>query len=231
MLLTTSSHPRSESHPAQGDPGQQGLALGRSYGKLLGDSGASTHCLPWPVMAARFADSAQVLPPAPNPYTPRLCLTGLLCLQQTLRLLRPSGTKRPSMSVGVGRSDTKSPTFMLATAPGSSSLAWSQFPGQGWAVLTAPSLSSWSSAWTLGAEVSMVWGCGRERDPSKDTCSGTLRPVGTWVGSTDIVAPVFSVPVQSPYHLPGSSGKEGPQMAGRGSSTPLWFLRERTSSS
>lgn len=77
----------------------------------------------------------------------------------------------------------------------------------------------------------MVWGCGRERDPSKDTCSWTLRPVGTWVGSTDFGAPVFSVPVQSPYHLPGSSGKEGPQMAGRGSSTLLWFLRERTSSS
>ena len=67
MLLTTSSHPRSESHPAQGDPGRQGLALGGSYGKLPGDSGASTHCLPWPVTAARFADSAQVLPPCTKP--------------------------------------------------------------------------------------------------------------------------------------------------------------------
>jgi hypothetical protein len=66
MLLTMSSHPRSEPHPAQGDPGRQGLALDGSCGKLLGDSGASTHCLPWPVTAARFADR---LCPGPSPLT------------------------------------------------------------------------------------------------------------------------------------------------------------------
>ena len=68
MLLTTSSHPRSEPHPAQGDPGRQGLALDGSCGKLLGDSGASTHCLPWPVMAARFADTLpRSFPPHQTP--------------------------------------------------------------------------------------------------------------------------------------------------------------------
>ena len=110
---------------------------------------------------------------------------------------------------------------MLATAPGSSSLAWSQFLGQGWAGLTAPSLSppgAQLGPWGLRSAWLGVVGV---RDPSKDTCSGTLRPVGTWVRSTDFVASAFSVPVLSPYHLPGSSGKEGPQMAGRGSSTPL----------
>ncbi|XP_070334986.1 P2X purinoceptor 5 isoform X2 [Odocoileus virginianus] len=52
-----------------------------------------------PQLQGLQTDSAQVLPPAPNPYTPRLCLTGLLCLHQTLSCLRPTGTQRLSMSI------------------------------------------------------------------------------------------------------------------------------------
>lgn len=232
MLLTTSSHPRSESHSSYCKTSHSRVWLWAGHmGSCWGLRGL--HSLS--PLACDGCKVCRLCPgpsPAPNPYTPRLCLTGLLCLQQTLRLLRPSGTKRPSMSVGVGRSDTKSPHLYVGHCP-RQAVPWpghSSRPGLGRP--SRLSLSSWSPAWTLGAEVSMVWGCGRERDPSKDTCSGTLRPVGiTGWGPLDIVAPVFSVPVQSPYHS-ARQLREGGTPDGRKGLQPLaWFLRERTLSS
>lgn len=56
-----------------------------------------------------------------------------------------------------------------------------------------------------------VWGCGPERDLSKDIYSRTSESVGKWVGSTDFVAPLSSTP---PARNPGKEGpREGKRMS------------------
>lgn len=73
------------------------------------------------------------------------------------------------------------------------------------------SLPSCISAWTLGAEVRMVWGCGHGRDPSKHTCSGTPRSVGSWVGSTDLWPQCLQHPCRDPTTCQAAPGRGDPR--------------------